>query len=74
MKPEEYYGDVFLLLKPGEAYLKSLLEAYPNNDTKDGLQSILYIKTRIKTPESMMEKLRKRGLKKRLSHSTGKYP
>lgn len=63
MTPEEYYGNAFSLLKQGESYLKSLIETYPNACAKDELQSILYIKTRIKTPESMMEKLRKRGLK-----------
>ena len=35
---------------------------YPNDNTQDELQSILYTKTRIKTPESMMEKLKRRGL------------
>lgn len=62
MTPEEYYGNTFLLLKQGEAYLKTLMEECPNDCIKDELQSILYIKTRIKTPESMMEKMRKRGL------------
>ena len=61
MTPEEYYGDALTLLKQAEAYLKTLMETYPNDCKKDGLQSILYIKARIKTPESMMEKLRKRG-------------
>ncbi len=63
MTPEEYYGNVFPLLKQGESYLKKLIEHYPNGCAEDELQSILYIKTRIKTPESMMEKLRKRGLR-----------
>lgn len=61
MTPEEYYGDALPLLKRGEAYLKTLLETYPSDCKKEELQSILYIKTRIKTPESMMEKLRKHG-------------
>lgn len=64
MKPEEYYGTMFFLLKNGEAYLKNILESYPDDNAKDEFQSILYIKTRIKTPESMMEKLGKRGMKK----------
>lgn len=62
MKPEEYYGDALTSLKQGEAYLKALMEAYPDDCEEEQLQSILYIKTRIKTPESMMEKLKKRGL------------
>lgn len=62
MKPEEYYGNAFFLLKRGETYLKTLIGTYPSDYAEDELQSILYIKTRIKTPESMIEKLRKRGL------------
>ena len=54
---------LFPLLKQGEAYLKKLIETYPNVCAEDELQPILYIKTRIKTPESMMAKLRKRGLR-----------
>lgn len=63
MTPEEYYGNTFSLLKRGESYLKALIETYPNTCAEDELKSILYIKTRIKKPESMMEKLRKRGLR-----------
>ena len=48
MTPEEYYGNAFPLLKQGEAYLKSLIETYPNACAEDELQSILYVKTRIK--------------------------
>lgn len=63
MTLEEYYGDKFSLLKQGETYLKTLMETYPNSCNKDGLQAILYIKTRIKTPESMIEKLKRHGMK-----------
>lgn len=69
MIPEEYYGDTFSLLKQGEEYLKTLMETYANDWAEDDLQPILYIKTRIKTPESMMEKLRKRGFAED-SHTT----
>ena len=63
MTLEEYYGNKLPLLKQGEAYLKTLMETYPNSCNKDGLQAILYIKTRIKTPESMVEKLKRHGMK-----------
>ena len=63
MTLEEYYGNKFPLLKQGETYLKTLMETYPNFCNKDGLQAILYIKTRIKTPESMIEKLKRHGMK-----------
>lgn len=61
MTLEEYYGDAMIQLKQGEIYLKSLMETYPNDFVQEELQSILYIKSRIKAPESMMKKLRKRG-------------
>lgn len=63
MTLEEYYGNKFPLLKQGETYLKTLIETYPNSCAEDGLQVILYIKTRIKTPKSMIEKLRRHGMK-----------
>ena len=63
MTLEEYYGNKFSLLKQGETYLKTLMDTYPNFCNKDGLQAILYIKTRIKTPESMIEKLKRYGMK-----------
>lgn len=72
MTPEEYYGNAFPLLKQGEAYLKSLIETYPNACAEDELQSILYVKTRIKSPESMMGKL-KNVLYGRRSYRPSKY-
>ena len=63
MTLEEYYGNKFPLLKQGETYLKTLMETYPNSCNKDGMQAILYIKTRIKTPKSMIEKLKRHGMK-----------
>lgn len=61
MTLKEYYGDALILLKQGEIYLRSLIETYPNDFTQEEVQSILYIKSRIKKPESMIKKLRKRG-------------
>lgn len=61
MTPEEYYGDFFTRLKYGEEYLKILIEKYPVNKTDDGIQPILYVKSRIKTPQSTINKLEKRG-------------
>ena len=59
---KEYYGEALMPLKQGESYLKSLMETYPNDFAQEELQPILYVKSRIKTPESMMKKLKKRGL------------
>lgn len=62
MTSEEYYGDFFVRLKYGEEYLKNLIEKYPVNKTSDGIQPILYVKSRIKTPQSMIKKLERRGV------------
>ena len=61
MTSEEYYGDFFVRLKYGEEYLKNLIEKYPVNKTSDGIQPILYVKSRIKTSQSMIKKLERRG-------------
>lgn len=62
MTEKEYYGRFFPVLKQGEACLKRLAAAYPADQSGDGIQPLLYVKTRIKTPESMKEKLERRGL------------
>lgn len=62
MTLEEYYGASLPYLIQGEEYIKKLIENSPGYKTKDGIQPVLYIKTRIKSPESMMEKLRKKGV------------
>ncbi len=59
---ESYYGDALPRLKQLESRLLSLVGQYPVPETAEGLQPILYCKSRIKTPESMMRKLQSRGL------------
>ena len=65
---EEYYGDVFALLKQGEVYLKKVMEMYPNDNTQDELQSILYTKT-----GKHDGKIKKARIGDRLSYCIGKY-
>lgn len=62
MTQEEYYGAFFRELVQGKEYLEQLVQQYPVQETEDGIQPIIYIKSRIKTPESAMKKLEKKGL------------
>ena len=61
MKHEEFYGDTYPILKSAEQNLLNLINEYPNPVHED-VQTIVYCCSRIKSPESMMEKLKKRGL------------
>ena len=59
---EEYYGEDFSRLKIVEEELLELIGRYPVKETLDGIQPVLYCRSRIKKPESMMKKLEARGL------------
>lgn len=61
MTYEEYYGDSLSLLKQTEAYLLELIRQYPARGYPDGVEPILYCKSRIKRPDSMIRKLEQRG-------------
>ena len=58
---EEYYGDSLSLLKQIEAHLLELVRQYPARGYPDGVEPILYCKSRIKQPESIIRKLEQRG-------------
>ena len=59
---EEYYGDDFFRLKRVEEILLDTIRQYPAKDYSDGVEPILYCKSRIKNPDSMIHKLKKRGV------------
>ena len=59
---EEYYGDDFFRLKRVEEILLDTIRQYPAKDYADGVEPILYCKSRIKNPDSMIHKLKKRGV------------
>lgn len=61
MTYEEYYGDSLSLLKQIEAHLLELVRQYPARGYPDGVEPILYCKSRIKQPESIIRKLEQRG-------------
>ena len=62
MKSEEFYGSAYSALKLIEKQLLALLEYY-STDVEDScdLQPIVYMASRIKKPERMLEKLKKHG-------------
>jgi putative GTP pyrophosphokinase len=59
---EEYYGDELPRLKCVEEILRNLIYKYPGQSYPDGVEPILYCKSRIKQPDSMIHKLKLRGL------------
>lgn len=62
MTSEEYYGDQFNSLQQIEQLLLDMIRKYPTQSYPIGIEPILYCKTRIKSPESMIRKLKKHGL------------
>ena len=63
------YKDALSTLKNGEKYLLDVIREYPVGKTEDGIQPIIYVKSRIKSPESMMRKLWKRdGKQTQIQH------
>lgn len=69
---EEYYGEAFCRLEHVERTLLDLVQAYPADRGPNSVEPILYCKSRIKQPDSMIRKLEQRGLptygKTALSH------
>lgn len=62
MKHEEFYGADYEILKTTEKRLMDLIELYSaTKREKEGVKPIVYSCSRIKVPESMIEKLKKRG-------------
>lgn len=59
---EEYYGEDLLRLRHVESRLLECIHQYPKQECSDGVQPILYCKSRIKEPDSMISKLKQRGL------------
>lgn len=58
---EAYYGDSFVHLKRVRQKLLDILGQYPSSGTLEDVQPILYCKSRIKEPESMIQKLKAKG-------------
>ena len=62
MTYEEFYGSAYKTMKKTEEQLSELIILYSNTKReKEGVKPVVYFCTRIKTPESMMRKLERRG-------------
>ena len=61
MTYEEFYGSSYEVMKKAEGQLLELIRQYPGTEPED-VNSIIYCCSRIKSPESMTEKLEKRQL------------
>lgn len=62
MTLEEFYGPALPVLRTAEAHILELIAQSPySQETEEGLQSVLYCRSRLKSPESMTKKLQKRG-------------
>lgn len=59
---EEYYGDQLGFLRQIEQTLLAVVQAYPTLSCPNEVEPILYCKSRIKAPESMMQKLQRKGI------------
>lgn len=63
MTPQAFYGAAYPQLCATEQQLAALIGCCPvARDSGDGEKAVLYCKSRIKAPESMMRKLEKNGL------------
>ena len=62
MTYEEYYGCKFVCLKRVEQVLMNIVHEYSMQSYSNEIEPILYCKSRIKRPESMVRKLEQRGL------------
>ena len=59
---EEYYGCQLDGLKRVEQVLLDIIRKYPTQSYPNGVEPVLYCKTRIKEPESMIRKLERRKI------------
>lgn len=62
MEAQEYYQEKYGVLKETESELRRIAWSYKNLQVEDEFDSIIYITSRIKTPASLIEKLKKKNL------------
>ncbi len=67
MTYEDFYGNEYETMKQAEKHLLDLLKKYADeSESKDGIAPIIYTCSRIKAPDNMLAKLKKRGLEETL--------
>lgn len=62
MTAEEYYGCQYSVLQHIRQTLLDVIHEYPTQSYPDEVEPILYCKSRIKAPESMVQKLQRKGI------------
>ena len=63
MTQEEFYGPAYETMKKAEGQLLDLIALYSAaKREREGVKPVVYCCSRIKTPDSMLRKLEKRGL------------
>lgn len=62
MTYEEYYGDAYPMLEEVEKCLLDIIDKFPSQKFMEGIEPVIYTKSRIKTPDSMIGKLKRMNL------------
>lgn len=62
MTYEEYYGDAYPMLEEAEKCLLDVIDKFPSEKFMEGIEPVIYTKSRIKTPDSMIGKLKRMNL------------
>lgn len=58
---EEFYGTNYAKMQKAQKQLQDMIYSYEKQVNKDDLNPVMYLSSRIKQPESMLLKLKKRG-------------
>ena len=70
MTDKEFYGDRLEILETARVDMLNLLEKFPN-DQRSGFHAIQYTCSRIKSPDSMIGKLKRKSLPETLKSALG---
>lgn len=63
---EEFYGMNYTKMQKAQKQLQDMIYSYERQVNKDDMNPVMYISSRIKQPESMLLKLKKRGFEQTL--------
>ena len=73
MTHTEFYGSHYPEMKKAEQHLLELIDLYTTvKKEREGMKPIVYSCSRIKTPDSMMNKLKSRGYEQTVSDALAK--
>lgn len=63
---EEFYGMSYIKMQKAQKQLQDMVYRYERQVNREDINPVMYISTRIKQPESMLLKLKKRGFEQTL--------